>query len=52
MIKLLLDMGLPRRAAADMRERGIEVRHAAELGLTRDADEAILALRRERATAS
>lgn len=35
-------MGLPRRAAADLREQGIDAQHAGELGLTREPDEAIL----------
>lgn len=43
MTKLLLDMGLPRRAAVDLRERGFDVWHAGELGLAREADEVILA---------
>jgi predicted nuclease of predicted toxin-antitoxin system len=41
-IRLLLDMGLPRRAAADLREHQFEVEHAGELGLATTPDEEIL----------
>jgi predicted nuclease of predicted toxin-antitoxin system len=41
-IRLLLDMGLPRRAAADLREQQFAVDHAGELGLATTPDEEIL----------
>lgn len=44
MIKLLFDMGLPRRAAADLRQEGMAVIHVGELGMARAADREILAL--------
>lgn len=42
MTRFLLDMGLPRRAAADLRAQGWDVQHAAELGMQRARDEEIL----------
>ena len=44
MIKLLFDMGLPRRAAADLRQDGLAVVHVGELGMARAPDREILAL--------
>ena len=41
-MKLLLDMGLARRAGALLRERGFDCTHVGELGLPRLADRAIL----------
>lgn len=41
-MKLLLDMGLARRAAALLREQGLDCTHLGELGLPRLADQAIL----------
>lgn len=43
MIKLLLDAGLPRRAAADLRDRGWDVQHVADVGLGAATDDEILA---------
>lgn len=42
MIRLLLDMGLPRRAAIDLRAQGWDVYHAAEIGMAMALDTAIL----------
>ena len=42
MIKLLLDMGLPRRAAGDLRLQGWDVSHAGEIGMAKAADPMIL----------
>ena len=42
MTKLVLDMGLPRTAAAELRTRGGQVEHVAEIGMARAADDAIL----------
>ncbi len=44
MIRLLLDMGLPRRTAEDLRTQGIDVEHVAQRGLATAADETIIAL--------
>jgi predicted nuclease of predicted toxin-antitoxin system len=41
-IGLLLDQGLPRRAAADLRARGWVVQHVSDLGLWKASDEEIL----------
>jgi len=43
-IRLLLDMGLPRRAAADLREHQFDVQHAGELVLATTPDAEILEL--------
>jgi len=42
MTKILLDEGLPRRAAAELVQRGIDALHVTEIGLTATADEEIL----------
>lgn len=42
MIPLLLDMGLPRRAAEDLRARGWDVTHVGDLGLATATDAEIL----------
>lgn len=42
MIPLLLDMGLPRRAAEDLRASGWDVAHVAEVGMTTATDAEIL----------
>lgn len=42
MSRLLLDMGLPRRAASDLRELGHDVAHAAERGMATATDLEIL----------
>jgi predicted nuclease of predicted toxin-antitoxin system len=42
MTKLVLDMGLPRRAAPELREQGWDVEHVAEIGFARATDEEIL----------
>ena len=44
MSRLLLDMGLARRAASDLRAAGLDVIHASELGLATTPDEKILDL--------
>ncbi|HEV7504959.1 MAG TPA: DUF5615 family PIN-like protein [Thermoanaerobaculia bacterium] len=44
MIKLLFDMGLPRRAAADLRQDGLAVVHVGELGMAQAEDREILAM--------
>jgi len=44
LIKLLLDMGLPRRAAEDLRQDGMVVTHVGELGMARTPDREILAM--------
>jgi predicted nuclease of predicted toxin-antitoxin system len=46
-VKLLLDMGLARRAAEHLRAVGFDAVHLSERGLQRLPDEAILALARE-----
>lgn len=43
MIALLLDAGLPRGSALDLRARGLDVVHVEDLGLGSATDEAILA---------
>ena len=43
MIDLLLDAGLPRGAAADLRDHGWDVQHVTDLGLGAAKDEEILA---------
>lgn len=43
-LKLLLDQGLPRSAAALLRDSGMDAVHVAELGMSRALDEEILAL--------
>ncbi|MBN1960829.1 MAG: DUF5615 family PIN-like protein [Deltaproteobacteria bacterium] len=43
MIKLVLDMGLPRTAVVELRERGFVVEHVADIGMACAADEEILA---------
>lgn len=47
MKSLLLDQGLPRGAVALLAERGFDAVHAADLGLARAPDSAILARARE-----
>jgi len=47
MIKMLLDQGLPRTAASLLRERGWDVQHVSERGMSRAEDVAIIALARE-----
>ena len=47
MIKMLLDQGLPRTAADLLRERGWDVQHVSERGMSRAKDAAIIALARE-----
>lgn len=42
-MRLLLDMGLPRRAVDDLRLRGLQVEHVGELGLSTATDSEILA---------
>lgn len=42
MTRLLLDQGLARGAAAILRERGFDVRHVGEIGLSAAPDEAII----------
>ena len=42
MTNLLLDQGLPRRAAADLRARGWSVEHVGEIGFAAAPDEEIL----------
>ncbi|MBI5477563.1 MAG: DUF5615 family PIN-like protein [Deltaproteobacteria bacterium] len=44
MTRLLLDMGLPRRAASDLREWSWDVAHVAERGMSRATDREILAV--------
>lgn len=46
MIRALLDQGLPRSAAGLLREAGWDVRHAAEIGLSRASDARILEVAR------
>jgi predicted nuclease of predicted toxin-antitoxin system len=46
MIKILLDQGLPRSAAALLRESGWDVQHVSERGMSRAADAAIIDLAR------
>lgn len=41
-MKLLLDQGLPRSAAAILREEQIDTVHVGELGMSRASDEAII----------
>lgn len=47
MIKILLDQGLPRTAANLLRERGWDVQHVSERGMSRAEDVAIIALARQ-----
>jgi len=47
LIRLLLDMGLPRRAAEDLRQEGMEVEHVADLGMASASDREILAVAAE-----
>lgn len=47
MIKILLDQGLPRTAAGLLRERGWDVQHVSERGMSRAEDAAIIALARQ-----
>lgn len=42
MIKMLLDQGLPRTAASLLRERGWDVQHVSERGMSRAEDVASL----------
>jgi predicted nuclease of predicted toxin-antitoxin system len=51
LIPLLLDVGLPRRAAADLRTIGWDVVHAGELGLSSAPDADLLALAAEQGRA-
>jgi predicted nuclease of predicted toxin-antitoxin system len=44
MIKLLLDMGLPRRAASDLNADGWDICHIAALGMSTATDEEIVDL--------
>lgn len=44
MIKMLLDQGWPRTAAGLLRERGWDVQHVNERGMSRAEDSAIIAL--------
>ncbi len=46
MIKMLLDQGLPRTAASLLRERGWDVQHVSERGMSRAEDAAIITLAR------
>jgi predicted nuclease of predicted toxin-antitoxin system len=46
MIKMLLDQGLPRTAASLLRERGWDVQHVSELGMSKAEDSAIIDLAR------
>ena len=51
MIKLLLDMGVPRRSGEDLQALGWDVSHVGALGTPQATDEAIVALaRRENRT--
>ena len=47
MIKMLLDQGLPRTAASLLRERGWDVQHVSERGMSKAKDAAIIALARQ-----
>ena len=47
MIKMLLDQGLPRTTANLLRERGWDVQHVSERGMSRAEDSAIIALARQ-----
>ncbi len=46
MIKILLDQGLPRTAAALLREAGWDVQHVSERGMSQAADSTIIDLAR------
>lgn len=46
MIKILLDQGLPRTAADLLRERGWDVQHVSERGMSRAEDVAIIEMAR------
>ena len=50
-IRLILDQGIPRDAAAVLREAGLTCDHVGELGLSRADDTVILELARERQAA-
>jgi predicted nuclease of predicted toxin-antitoxin system len=43
LIRFLIDMGLPRRAAEDLRRDGWDVAHVGELGMAQAPDQEILA---------
>jgi predicted nuclease of predicted toxin-antitoxin system len=43
LIRLLLDMGLPRRAAEDLRREGLDIVHVGEVGMAPAPDREILA---------
>lgn len=47
MIKMLLDEGLPRTAANLLRERGWDVQHVSERGISTAEDAAIIAIARQ-----
>jgi predicted nuclease of predicted toxin-antitoxin system len=47
-IRVVLDQGVPRDAAALLRERGVECLHAGEIGMSRASDKEILAWSLER----
>ncbi len=47
MIKMLLDQGLPRTAANLLRERGWDVQHVSERGMSTAEDAAIIAIARQ-----
>lgn len=47
MIKLFLDQGLPRSAAGLLRERGWDVQHVSERGMSRAEDATILLVARQ-----
>ncbi len=51
MIKLLLDQGLPRSAAALLRDAGWDVQHVSERGLSQASDAHIMELARQEARA-
>jgi predicted nuclease of predicted toxin-antitoxin system len=42
-VRLVLDQGIPRDAATGLRALGYECMHAGEIGMSRSADDAILA---------
>lgn len=47
MLKILLDQGLPRTAASLLRERGWDVQHVSERGMSKAEDAAIIALAKQ-----